>query len=254
MTKNDKNDELLWVTPWERSWDVANGFLSAVLYAEVYAYENEMIGRTLFDHGILRAYGLGNLFLRRGHAETNESYRQLIPYVLLYDADGRLLRWRRTSGAEGGGEPRLHGKRFVGVGGHLNAGDRTVGDGIDRELEEELVAVIDGTRFRFAFAAKHYNFKPRFLGLLNDESNAVGRVHLGLVYRLDLPAGVHVTTRKGCGFVADGHVDPGNPGGGTADVRAAGDTAGDDGHEHDNDPDGYEGWSQLLLNVLDHLR
>jgi predicted NUDIX family phosphoesterase len=74
----------------------------------------------------------------------------------------------------------LHAKISVGVGGHINPID--TGDGrtgpeayfaaVSRELEEELVIGSKRT--------------SRIIALLNDDSNPVGQVHLGIVHLVDL--------------------------------------------------------------------
>ena len=72
---------------------------------------------------------------------------------------------------DAGGDARLHGKASIGVGGHLNPvddGDDPLMAGLRREWDEELVA----------------DWEPEFtlVGLLNDDSNRVGAVHLGVVF------------------------------------------------------------------------
>ncbi|MGZ6256115.1 MAG: phosphoesterase, partial [Candidatus Limnocylindria bacterium] len=81
-------------------------------------------------------------------------------------------------------DPRLHGKASIGVGGHLNpvdAGEDPLTDGLRREWSEELVA----------------DWQPEFVlvGLLNDDSNPVGSVHLGVVFEVDA-AGRAVEVRE----------------------------------------------------------
>ena len=72
-------------------------------------------------------------------------------------------------------EQRLHNKLSVGVGGHLErtqdleGQDDPVELGMRRELNEEIETSVDG--------------QIEYLGLLNDDTNEVGRVHLGVVYR-----------------------------------------------------------------------
>ena len=75
---------------------------------------------------------------------------------------------RRT---DAGGDPRLHGRYSIGVGGHLNPGDGGLLGGLRREWAEELVA----------------DFVPEFrlVALLNDDTTEVGAVHLGAVYVAD---------------------------------------------------------------------
>jgi predicted NUDIX family phosphoesterase len=106
-------------------------------------------------------------FIRRSDAEKDPSLKQVIPYLVLRDAD-RWFLMRRT---RAGGDARLHDRWSIGVGGHLNPGDDDVVGGLRREWSEELVA----------------GFEPAFtpLGLLNDDTTPVGAVHLGVVYVAD---------------------------------------------------------------------
>lgn len=106
-------------------------------------------------------------FRPRRDAEEDPSWKQIIPYLLLWDGD-RLFLMRRT---RAGGDARLHERWSIGVGGHLGPADASVEAGLLREFEEELVA----------------DWRPevRPLGLLNDDRTPVGRVHLGIVYEAD---------------------------------------------------------------------
>ncbi|MEO8207709.1 MAG: DNA mismatch repair protein MutT [Chloroflexota bacterium] len=106
-------------------------------------------------------------FVPRSSAEVDRSLKQVIPYLVLRD-DGRYFLMRRT---RGGGDARLHDRYSIGVGGHLNPGDRDLAGGLVREWHEELVA----------------DFVPTFrlVGLLNDDATDVGSVHLGAVYVAD---------------------------------------------------------------------
>jgi predicted NUDIX family phosphoesterase len=116
-------------------------------------------------------------FMRRGDAEEDRSHKQVIPYLVLRDGE-RWFLMRRT---RAGGDARLHDRWSIGVGGHLNPGDGDVAGGLRREWAEELVA----------------DFEPAFtpIGLLNDDTTAVGTVHVGLVYVADA-AGRPVTIRE----------------------------------------------------------
>jgi predicted NUDIX family phosphoesterase len=127
-------------------------------------------------------------FMRRGDAEEDPDWKQVIPYLVLRDA-GRWFLMRRT---RAGGDARLHDLWSIGVGGHLNPGDEGVIGGLRREWAEELVA----------------GFEPVFtpVGLLNDDTTPVGAVHLGVVYLADA-GGRPVTIRetdKLSGAFADG--------------------------------------------------
>ncbi|MHC4939572.1 MAG: hypothetical protein ACYTHK_11430, partial [Planctomycetota bacterium] len=107
-------------------------------------------------------------FAERARVEEDPSLKQIIPYAVV--TRGRaVFRFRRR----GGGEKRLVGLASIGVGGHVNpedAGD-VILDALDRELEEELI--LPSRR------------KIDLLGLLNDDSTAVGSVHLGVVARVE---------------------------------------------------------------------
>ena len=99
--------------------------------------------------------------------ERDPSFKQVIPYLVLRD-DRRFFLMRRT---RAGGDARLHDLYSIGVGGHLNPGDGGLLAGLRREWEEELVAP----------------FVPdfRMVGLLNDDTTDVGRVHVGAVFEAD---------------------------------------------------------------------
>jgi predicted NUDIX family phosphoesterase len=117
-----------------------------------------------------------HFFMDRATAEEDPSHKQLIPYCIFRCGD-RILHYTR---GKAGGESRLHAKISVGVGGHVNPVD--MGDGrkgadayhaaVTREIEEEL-----------DLPEKH---EHRIIALLNDESNPVGQVHLGIVHLVDL--------------------------------------------------------------------
>ena len=117
-----------------------------------------------------------HFFMDRATAEDDPTHKQIIPYCIIRCGD-RILNYTR---GKAGGEARLHALRSVGVGGHINpidtGGGRTGPDAyqaaVERELNEELI-----------FEVPHQN---RIIGLLNDESNPVGQVHLGIVHLIDV--------------------------------------------------------------------
>lgn len=118
-------------------------------------------------------------YLPRPEMEVDPSYKQLIPYCILRHVDKSgntwLYQYRRGSGQ---GEARLHALRSIGIGGHISSVDATdselspYAEGMKRELEEELCIAS--------------SFEERCVGLLNDDGNDVGRVHLGVVHILEL--------------------------------------------------------------------
>lgn len=114
-------------------------------------------------------------FRPRSEVETDPSYLQLIPYVVLRSG-ADLFHYRR---GKAGTETRLTALRSVGVGGHISEADAAGGadpyrTGMLRELTEEVDL---GDAY-----AEH------FLGFIYDPSTPVGTVHLGVAHVFDLPA------------------------------------------------------------------
>jgi len=115
-----------------------------------------------------------NSFQPRAQAETNPAFKQIIPYVIVTDGKS-ILHYVRGKKA---GEQRLVAKGSIGIGGHINDDDHSlfaVGlqafqEAVRREVCEELA--IQGP----------FDAKP--VGLINDDSTEVGRVHFGVVHLL----------------------------------------------------------------------
>lgn len=74
-------------------------------------------------------------YIERGPAETDPTYRQIIPYTLVQNKEsGMIVTMRRESGQT---EERLHGKVYVGCGGHVEEGHGIVYTAL-KEATEEL--------------------------------------------------------------------------------------------------------------------
>lgn len=113
-------------------------------------------------------------FMLRKEAEPDPAFKQLIPYVIMNHGDKYLsyVRGRRA------GETRLVGNRSIGIGGHINPIDDmplfsndfydTYLSAVKREVEEEVHI--------------ETNYTDSIVALLNDDSNEVGSVHLGIVH------------------------------------------------------------------------
>lgn len=138
------------------------------------AFEVDSYLSSLFAPGVPR-------FMPRPQAESDPAYKQLIPYVIM-SCDGKYLTYVRGRRA---GESRLVGNRSIGIGGHINPVDNlplfekdfreTYEDAVKREVAEEV--------------AVETNHTDKIVALLNDDSNEVGSVHLGVVHHwvLDSP-------------------------------------------------------------------
>ena len=87
--------------------------------------------------------------------------------------ENKILRYTRGGKS---GEQRLAAKMSIGIGGHINDTDGTLGafdsntylNAVNREISEELQ--LGGP------------FTQKPVALLNDDSNDVGKVHLGVVH------------------------------------------------------------------------
>ena len=110
-------------------------------------------------------------FKPRAQVEDDPTYQQIIPYVVFRHGDRYLLTHRLRASSE----RRLRKQYSLGVGGHINPTDLGAGDpildGLRREWEEEVI--YDG------------RFEARLLGLLNEDSSPVSKVHLGVVFLVD---------------------------------------------------------------------
>jgi predicted NUDIX family phosphoesterase len=109
----------------------------------------------------------------RAAVETDPSFKQLIPYVVLRCA-GELFHYTRGSQ---GTEARLRALRSVGLGGHITPEDGPPAAdpyraGMLRELAEEVEI--------------HGRWTERPFGFIYDGRTPVGQVHLGIVHLIDL--------------------------------------------------------------------
>ena len=169
--------------------------------------------------GMFELFDKSNVFFgERRRLEVDETFQQLIPYVLVVDAEHNVLTYRRSKQA---GEQRLHGLRALGFGGHVDLQDAskpsfhlptTLHNAVGRELKEELGI------------SRAWTFDWR--GMVCTHKTPVDRVHLGLV------AVVEVRTN------APRAVDPE-----ISDLQWV---------DQDDlvDDDSWESWSSLLITAL----
>lgn len=105
-------------------------------------------------------------YMPRAAAELDENFKQIIPYIIFKNNNKFFIMQRKKNASE----TRLASKYSIGIGGHMRKEDmagKTIFDWAKREFEEEVF-----------FAG---NIDMKVVGLLNDDSNDVGKVHLGLV-------------------------------------------------------------------------
>ncbi len=158
-----KFDEMITVVPrtilFNSEKNQFNGFLD----------KNSEKGQDIFD--ALSKYEIK----RRGDMEEDPTYKQLVSYCILENENDEILVYERLAG---GGESRLHGQSSIGVGGHMNdvKGAESINEVLrinaQRELEEE-VGLSDSKSQNLAY-----------IGFINDDTNEVGEVHLGVVFKI----------------------------------------------------------------------
>ncbi|HEY0790571.1 MAG TPA: hypothetical protein VGD78_05850 [Chthoniobacterales bacterium] len=161
-----------------------------------------------------------NFFAPRSKAENDPGLKQIIPYALITHQD-TVLRYRRGKKS---GEQRLVAKGSIGIGGHMNELDEGLFAldeaaylaGVEREIQEEVV-IPDP-------------LSNRVVALINDDSNDVGRVHLGVVHRVELP---RAAARKRESMILDLEFLS------AAQLRA--------------ERAGLETWSQICVDALERL-
>lgn len=110
--------------------------------------------------------------LRGNQLENDESLQQIIPYVWIIDPSKKSVFAYKRSAGKDYQEKRLHSKFSCGVGGHIEQEtEKNVSDPVMaamiRELKEEVTMETYPT--------------PTITGYINDDRDAVGRVHFGIV-------------------------------------------------------------------------
>jgi predicted NUDIX family phosphoesterase len=121
-----------------------------------------------FDSKYLPLLDPGNFItVPRPQAEEDPDFKQLVVYFTVREGFDYLTYWR----GKAKGDARLHAKFSFGFGGHVNEGDISPLAALARELEEEIDGFVEQILFQ---------------GLINDDSDAIGKVHLGLLYEVQM--------------------------------------------------------------------
>lgn len=110
-------------------------------------------------------------FKSRPAMEEDCSYKQIIPYMIFKHADRYFLMQRSATSTD----QRLKNMYSLGIGGHMRQEDMhngaTIFDWGSREFHEEI--------------EYSGNLSMSTMGIINDDSTSVGKVHLGLVILLE---------------------------------------------------------------------
>jgi predicted NUDIX family phosphoesterase len=146
----------------------------------VYVIKREILdlpeqGIFKIEKNIIEKIENNGFFVNRSHAENDPDFKQIIPYILIFKGEDIFV-FKRL---KGGGEKRLHNLFSIGVGGHINPVEienglrKIIHKGALRELSEEVNLTSIQNEFKYYC-------------LLNDDTNSVGKVHLGVVMGLEL--------------------------------------------------------------------
>jgi predicted NUDIX family phosphoesterase len=114
----------------------------------------------------------------RDQAETDPTWRQIIPYAVIMQEDRVLLVERLKAGTEA----RLHHLYSLGIGGHINPVDHvnardSIEGALVRELREELELGA---------------FRAEAVALIHRADNEVSRVHTGVLYKVQVVGEVKI--------------------------------------------------------------
>lgn len=159
----------------------------------------------------------GIQFKRRKYIEEDPSYKQIIPYVVV-NKDGQLFSVKRL---EGQTEKRLVSEKSLGIGGHIpefvyqRVGESFVEAGMRKELQEELHI--------------ESGLEADLVGTVYDDSDEVGQVHMGVVFKVDVPETQSVSVRE------------------NDKMRGAFESIEDIQSNYDE----YENWSQHVIDALE---
>jgi predicted NUDIX family phosphoesterase len=124
-------------------------------------------------------------FHPRSIMETNPTYKQIIPYLIFTHDDKYFLMQRKSDASE----TRLRNKLTLGIGGHIREEDlkrdlsavlRQAQD--ERGAKDSLVVWAMREFHEEVNYAGNLTVKP--LGIINDDSNDVGKVHIGFALLL----------------------------------------------------------------------
>lgn len=119
-------------------------------------------------------------YVLRDPAETDTTLKQLIPYVVFRAGSEHgpvFFTYERTKKS---GESRLHSKVSLGVGGHINPADGETTESFAAFQQAMFREIGEEVDINTSLVSQSY------LGLLNDDSDTVGQVHLGVVYLIHL--------------------------------------------------------------------
>jgi len=202
----------------EKVWGVPRAQLPPLPERGFFPDEEELV------LGQIQAAGM---FRDRETSESDESFKQIIPQIIVLH-ENRIFVMERLKGSA---EDRLHHLQLIAVGGHVNPTDgeatdpETLWRGAIRELQEEIV-----------FPVISQDGALSFLGWLNDDTNEVGRVHLGAVFLMQFS---HASLQVQDVAVRETHK-----------LRGQWEDAEETWRRYREAPERFESWSGIMLEAL----
>jgi predicted NUDIX family phosphoesterase len=113
-------------------------------------------------------------YFKRGDIENDPRIKHPIPYGVIFNPEiKKIFVYQRAKLHD---EERLGGKLSIGVGGHVEKSE--VIDEEDPILATMLIELNEEVKINGMI-------RPKLSGYINDDSNNVGKVHLGLLYLIE---------------------------------------------------------------------
>lgn len=166
-----QNDELVLAVDAKNVRDVITETENGPLFFDTPAESVERVGWISEDRD-------ARVFIPRSQIESMTQYKQPCSYAIVHDGAGKILMGKRTKYST---EGRLKERVLIGFGGHISLQDAWHGS---EEFEHEYIKA----PFEYNVAREiseeldvSFDDDPEIVCLINDESNEVGRVHLGIV-------------------------------------------------------------------------
>lgn len=125
------------------------------------------------------------LLADRDHCETDSRFLQIIPYIILHDVKSNT--YFLYERGIGGGENRLHSKKSIGIGGHVDSIPlkctliELLAKEAVREILEEVGLIVE--EHKIVNILTNDKFEDIYLP---DSSNEVDHVHYGIAFVVDV--------------------------------------------------------------------
>ncbi len=137
-------------------------------------------GYSAFSQDLFDKLLSSSTFLERKEAENSTEYKQLIPYIGVFDRQGNVFSYQRSSKQK---ESRLRSLYSIGIGGHINPID-----GLSLNKDIFFKAAIREIEEEIGISASENGLSV--LCFVNDDSNSVGRVHFGVCLGIRISEGI----------------------------------------------------------------